>query len=278
MRSRHGAASTSALRALQSGNQPLAALELGERELATSPTTPTPCSCSPNWPVPPAARKSPTATSALLKLAAQQWQALQVARAWGEGLSAMSRKKAGRGLGIAFDNRIFTPRLRGVSRKPQTRRCLEGGQRRRPPGADDLAWRAAGPRCRMDARPQTALDNWLQVARQQARTSLAGRAAPGPGLFDDAALIPALHYQIARQPQTSASANWWRRRNAWRTPPGHRLSRTLLSQRQPRPEILELLAELAERAGETDTALRRPGNACSPTRHNRPLPALRVAA
>ena len=99
---------------------------------------------------------------------------------------------------------------------------------------DDLAWRQRLARvAEWTARPQVALDNWLKVARatgQDEAWQAVLRLAPG--LFDDAALIPALHYQIARQPQDI------------------RLIRELVAAHErlgePRPAIADLVAGHAE--------------------------------
>lgn len=250
-----------ALRALQSGNQPLAALELGERELGDLAEDPdtllllTQLSRAAGRP-----EVADRYIRRLLKLSLrQQWQALQVARAWGEGaFHHVSEKGTPRGPGIAFDDRIFTLGYEVFleNRKLEDAWQVASAAVRQAP--DDLAWRARLARvAEWTARPQVALDNWLKIARatgQDEAWQAVLRLAPG--LFDDTALIPALHYQIARQPQDIRLIRELvaaQERLGEPRPAIAYLER--LSQRQPRPEVLELLAELAERAGETDTAL-----------------------
>ena len=250
-----------ALRALQSGNQPLAALELGERELGDLADDPDTLLLLTQ--LARAAGRPEVADRyirRLLKLSLrQQWQALQVARAWGEGeFRHVSEKGSPRGPGIAFDNRIFTLGYEVFleNRKLEDAWQVASAAVRQAPA--DIAWRQRLARvAEWTARPQVALDNWLKVARatgQDEAWQAVLRLAPG--LFDDAALIPALHYQIARQPQDIRLIRELvaaHERLGEPRPAIAYLER--LSQRQPRPEVLELLAELAERAGETDTAL-----------------------
>ena len=250
-----------ALRALQSGNQPLAALELGERELGDLADDPdtllllTQLSRAAGRP-----EVADRYIRRLLKLSLrQQWQALQVARAWGEGaFHHVSEKGTPRGPGIAFDDRIFTLGYEVFleNRKLEDAWQVASAAVRQAP--DNLDWRERLARvAEWTARPQVALDNWLKIARatgQDEAWQAVLRLAPG--LFDDAALIPALHYQIARQPQDIRLIRELvaaQERLGEPRPAIAYLER--LSQRQPRPEVLELLAELAERAGETDTAL-----------------------
>ncbi|MFN4326053.1 MAG: tetratricopeptide repeat protein [Azonexus sp.] len=251
-----------ALRALQSGNQLAAALELGERELGDLADDPDTLLLLTE--ISRAAGRPDIAdryVRRLLKLSLrQQWQALQFARAWGDGaFQRVSEKGTPRGPGIAFDDRIFTLGYEVFleNRKLEDAWQVASAAVRQAP--DDLAWRERLARvAEWTARPQVALDNWLQIARATGRDE-AWQAVLrlAPGLFDDAALIPALHYQIARQPQDLRLIRELvaaHERLGDPRPAIAYLER--LSQRPPRPEILELLAELAERAGETETALR----------------------
>lgn len=250
-----------ALRALQSGNQPLAAVELGERELGDLAEDSDTLLLLTN--LARAAGRPDIADRYVRKLLRvslmQQWQALQVARAWGDGqFQKVSATGQSRGPGIAFDDKIFTLGYEVFleNRKLEDAWQVASAAVRQAP--DDLAWRERLARvAEWTQRPQMALENWLKVA-QATQKDDAWQAVLrlAPGLFDDAALIPALHYQIARKPQDMRLIRELvaaQERLGEPRPAIAYLER--LSLRNPRPEILELLAELAERAGETETAL-----------------------
>lgn len=246
-----------ALRALQSGNQPLAAVELGERSLGEfaddQETLLLMVSLARAAGRPEIAERY---VRQLLRLSLQrQWQALQIARAWGEGsFFAVSQKAKQSGPGIAFDDKIYTLGYDVFleARKLEDAWQVASSAVRQAP--DNLAWRERLARvAEWTGRPGIALENWLKVARTadkdeawQAVLRLA------PGLFDDAALIPALRRELADKPGDIRLA---RELVAAYERLGEPLPAIALLERQNQPALLELLAELAERAGRTDTAI-----------------------
>ena len=250
-----------ALRALQSGNQPLSAVELGEREIGELAEDNDTLLLMTH--LARAAGRPDIADRYVRKLLRisllQQWQALQVAHAWGEGsFRKVSATGQTGGPGIAFDDKIFTLGYEVFleNRKLEDAWQVASAAVRQAP--EDLNWRERLARvAEWTQRPQLALENWLKIA-QATQKDDAWQAVLrlAPGLFDDAALIAALHYQIARKPQDLRLIRElvaaYERLGEPR-PAIHYLQR--LSQRNARPEILELLAELAERAGDTDISL-----------------------
>lgn len=251
----------SALKALQSGNQPLAALELGERELgplADDPET--------LYLMISLARASGRPDAAdrhvrrLLRLSLmQQLQSRQIAHAWGEGAyRRVSQQGAEREPGMAFDNKAYTIGYEVFveNGKLEDAWVIAKSAVRQAP--DDLVWCERLARVsEWTGRPQVALLYWLKVAQaSQKDEAWQGVLRLAPGRLDDAALIPALHYQIARQPGDlrlvrELVAAYERLGDP--RPAIAYLERA--TGHNPRPELLEMLAELAERAGQPDTAL-----------------------
>lgn len=273
----------SALRTLQSGNLLQQAIETGEREIG--PLADDQETLLLMTRLARAAGRPDIAdryVRRLLKLALmQQWRALEIARAWGEG-SFRNASSAGtaRGPGIAFDDRIYTLGYEVFleNRKLEDAWQVADSAVRQVP--EDAAWRERLARVsEWTARPQVALANWVKLAHAghgdeawQAVLRLA------PSLFDDAALIPALQYQIGRQP---ADLRLIRELVAayerLGTPAPAIAYLQGLSQRQPKPEIIELLAELAERAGNTEVALAAWERLFADPAQLTPARALRVA-
>jgi len=248
-----------ALRALQSGNQPLAAVELGERSLGEfandQETLLLMVSLARAAGRPDIAERY---VRQLLRLSLQrQWQALQIARAWGEGsFMGVSQQAKPRGPGIAFDDKIYTLGYDVFleSRKLEDAWQVASSAVRQAP--DNLAWRERLARvAEWTSRPQVALENWLKVAQETGKDE-AWQAVLrlSPGLFDDAALIPALRHELAQRPGDLRLTRELVAAYERLGEPRPALA-FLESQSRSRPELLELLAELAEPAGQTDTAI-----------------------
>lgn len=246
-----------ALRALQSGDQPLAAVELGERNLGEFADDQETLFLMVN--LARAAGRYDIAeryVRQLLRLSLQhQWQALQIARAWGDGsFIGISQKATPRGPGIAFDDKIYTLGYDVFleARKLEDAWQVASSAVRQAP--DNLAWRERLARiAEWTGRPQIALDNWLKLAQTENKDE-AWQAVLrlAPGLFNDAAQIPALHHELAQRP---GDIRLTRELVAAYERLGEPLPAIALLKSQNRPELLELLAELAERAGQTDTAI-----------------------
>jgi len=248
-----------ALRALQSGNQPLAAVELGERSLGEFADDQETLLLMVN--LARAAGRPDIAeryVRQLLRLALQrQWQALQIARAWGEGsFMAVSQQARQSGPGIAFDDKIYTLGYDVFleSRKLEDAWQVASSAVRQAPG--NLAWRERLARvAEWTGRPQVALENWLKVAQETSKDE-AWQAVLrlSPGLFDDATLIPALRHELTQRPGDLRLTRELVAAYERLGEPQAALA-FLESQSRNRPELLEALAELAERAGRTDTAI-----------------------
>ena len=251
-----------ALRTLQSGNQLAAALALGERELGSLADDEESLILLTR--LARAAGRPDIAdryVRRLLKISLlRQWQAVQIARAWGEGsFQKASSKAKPTEPGIPFDDKIFTLGYEVFleNRKLDDAWQIASAAVRQVP--EDIVWRERLARVsEWSGHPEIALENWLTVARQtnkdeawQAVLRLA------PGLFNDQALIAALHYQLAKQPGNlrllkEMIAAYERNGDAHSAL--HFLDRHLGSNAPP--AALELLAELADRAGQPETAIK----------------------
>ena len=103
-------------------------------------------------------------------------------------------------------------------------------------------------------RPAMALQQWLLIARQTHREDAWQSVLRlAPGLFDDAALVEALHHQLRRKPgdMTLIRALVDLHERLGDPLPAMRY----LQEHARSPEALELLAWLAERAGQPEIAL-----------------------
>ena len=133
----------------------------------------------------------------------QQWQMFQIARAWGEGnFRPVSQKAPAREPGLAFDDKVYTLGYEVFleNRKLEDAWQIASAAVRQAP--DNIAWHERLARVsEWTSRQQIALASWLKVAQStQNDDAWQGVLRLAPGLFDDAALIPALRYQLARQP------------------------------------------------------------------------------
>lgn len=123
---------------------------------------------------------------------------------------------------------------------------------------DDMAWRERLAKvAEWTNRPDMALDHWWHLARQTQRDD-AWQAVLrlAPGLLNDDALIAGLQYQLAKQPENPRQLNElisaWERQGK---PQAGLAYLENLQRRSPRPQTLEMLADLAERAADPEQAL-----------------------
>lgn len=250
-----------ALRALQSGNQLAAALELGERELGNLADDEESLLLLTRL-----ARAGGRPDIAdhyvrqLLKISLlRQWQAIQIARAWGEGSFQKVASKARPAVpGIAFDDKIYTLGYEVFleNRKLDDAWQIAAAAVRQVP--EDMVWRERLARVsEWSGHPENALESWLTVAKQtQKDEAWQAVLRLAPGLFNDQALIAALHYQLGKQPRDlrllrELVAAY--ERNGDPHSALNYLDRHLGS--APQPEVLELMAGLADRAGQPEIAI-----------------------
>ena len=262
----------SALRTLQSGNLMQQVIEIGEREIG--PLADDQETLLLLTQMARAAGRPDIAeryVRRLLKLVLmQQWRALEMALAWGEGsFQKVSASSAAREPGVAFNDKIYTLGYEVFleNRKLEDAWLVANSAVRQVP--NNKTWRERLARVsEWTGRPQIALENWVKLAHaghgDEAWQSILRLA---PGLFDDAALIPALHYRINRQPgdlrlvrelvaaherlgEPAPAISYLQQLTQQR---GQHRSQQLSAAEHI--ELLELLAELAERSGRIDIAL-----------------------
>lgn len=120
---------------------------------------------------------------------------------------------------------------------------------------DNLAWRERLAQvAEWTQRSDVALQNWLVIARttQQDR-AWQSVLRLAPGLFDDAALIEGLRYELRRNPDNAVLSKELVQAYERVGSPAPAIE---FLQQQPRlPANLELLADIATRAGQMDIAL-----------------------
>ncbi|MFC5302108.1 tetratricopeptide repeat protein [Azospira restricta] len=254
-----------ALRALRAGDRNDEALDLAERELAVAPQLADDAEALELLVrIARAARRPDLADKyarRLLRLSLlEQWRREQLALA---GFDARPRRvaladDARGGPQLPFDDRIYTLGFEAFldNRKLDDAWKVAASAVRQAP--DHLGWRERLARVsEWTGRPRIALEQWLYVARASNRDE-AWQAVLrlAPGLFDDAALRAALHYQLAHRPDDGKlirelAATYERLGD----PQGGLRVLEQAYQRTRQPALLEALAELAERAGDDARAL-----------------------
>jgi len=251
-----------ALRTLQSGNKPLLALKTGEREIGTL--------------------VNDTETQLLMTRLARAAGRPDVAEryvrlllkyvspgrpgttdergSWfGTSFAALSPARMRSGPGIPFDDSVFTLGYDVFleNRKLEDAWLVAASAARHVPA--DMAWqRRLATASEWTVRPRMALDSWLKLASAtQDEEAWANVLRLAPGLFDDRALIAAIRHQITRRPGNIKLLRELVAAHERLGEPELAIAymQTMSSAKPRQPEILEMLAELAERAGQTDLAL-----------------------
>lgn len=189
-----------------------------------------------------------------IRLAAAHDGALPQKAAW----SAVDRSN---GPQLPFDDQVYTLGYEVFleNRKLDDAWKVAASAVRQAP--DDMVWRERLAKvAEWTQRPAMALDNWLLLARQTQRDD-AWQAVLrlAPGLFNDNALIAALQYELAHKPGDlkllrELVAAWERQGEP--QPAIDFLSKQSRHSHPPQiqAQILEMLADLAERAGDTPLA------------------------
>ncbi|MBK9028170.1 MAG: tetratricopeptide repeat protein [Propionivibrio sp.] len=246
--------------ALQSGNQVKEALALAEEELAVTPSLGESSQVlellvrfARSVRRPDLADKY---ARKLLRLSLlRQWKQQQLAQVYGIRWQPVSEKG---GPQLPFDDRIYTLGFEAFldNRKLEDAWQVAAAAVRQAP--DNLAWRERLARVsEWTGRPALALTHWLYLARAngsdeawQAILRLA------PGLFDDKALLVALEHQLRQQPANPALAvELVATFERLGDPRGAMRVLEQLYRQQKQPELLAVMAELAERMGEDKKAL-----------------------
>ena len=159
------------------------------------------------------------------------------------------------GPGLPFDDKIYTLGYQVFLENSNLEDAWLVAKSAVQQAPNDLAWRERPAQvAEWTQRSDVALQNWLVIARatQQDR-AWQSVLRLAPGLFDDAALIEGLRYELRRNPDNAPLAKElilaYER-------VGTPLPAIEFLQQQPRlPANLELLADIATRAGQMDVAL-----------------------
>ena len=273
-----------ALRTLQSGDKQLLALETGEREIG-------------------ALVNDPETQMLMARLAraagrpeiAERYVRLLLAYAspgrpgktdergtWlGTPFAAVSPAQVRSGPGIPFDDAIYALGYEVFleNGKLEDAWLVAASAARHVPA--ELAWqRRLATVSEWTARPRMALDNWLKLANASGNEEAwANVLRLAPGLFDDKALIAAIRHQLSRRPGDIKLLRELVAAHERLGEPELAIAylQTMPREKSRQPEILEMLAELSARAGQTDTALQNWEKLFAMPDQLSPARALRVA-
>lgn len=188
----------------------------------------------------------------------RQLEQVRLAEAHGGALPQKVSLRAG-GPQLPFDDKTYTLGYEVFleNRKLEDAWKVAASAVRQSPA--DMAWRERLAKvAEWTSRPAMALDHWWHLARETQRDE-AWQAVLrlAPGLLNDPALIAALQYQLTRQPndlrQLQELVAAWERQGEPKAALDY-LERH--NQRSARPQTLEMMAELADRAAEPRLALR----------------------
>ncbi|MFN3375165.1 MAG: tetratricopeptide repeat protein [Burkholderiaceae bacterium] len=158
--------------------------------------------------------------------------------------------------GLPFDDRIYTLGYEVFlenGKQEDAWAVAHAAVRQQP---DSLLWRERLARVSdWTQRPDVALEHWLYVAQKTQRDD-AWQAVLrlAPGQFDDEALVQALRYQLRKEPGNRRLMQ--ELVNAYERIGDPQPALELLSLQAQDPETLELLANLAERAGKPEMGLK----------------------
>jgi hypothetical protein len=252
-----------AIRTLQSGNLPAEALSMAEREIG--PLTNDRDTLFFVTKLARAASRPDVADRYVRKLLRlsllRQLDDVRIAEVYGgatlQKVSLRNDRKPG-GQQSPFDEKSYTLSYEVFleSGKQEDAWKVAASAVRQAPG--DMVWRERLAKVsEWTGRPDVALEHWLHLARQTQRDDAWQSVLRlAPGLLNDNALIAALQYQLAKQPddprllkeligalerqgEPRAALDFLARYNS----------------RAPRPQNLEMMADLAERAGEPRLAM-----------------------
>ena len=204
----------------------------------------------------------------------RQLEEVRLAAAHGGALPQKVSLRAG-GPQLPFDDKAYTLGYEVFleNRKLEDAWKVASSAVRQSP--DDMAWRERLAKvAEWTSRPEMALEHWWHLARETQRDDAWQSVLRlAPGLLNDPALIAALQYQLARQPdalrQLPELVAAWERQGEPKMAL-HYLER--FNRRSPRAQTLEMMADLADRAADPGIALQawqrlfeQPGEA-TPTR------------
>lgn len=249
-----------ALRTLQSGNLLQAALEIGEREIGDLSNDAATLELMTQ--LSRAAGRRDLAehyVRQLLRLSLlQQWQRHQMARAWGPGQWLTVSEQGGLKPGLPFNDRYYTLGYDVFVENGKLEDAFQLATIAVRQAPEDLQWRKRlAMVAEWTSRPKIALDNW-RIMAQRSNDDAAWQSVLrlAPGLFDDAALIPALKRELSQQPNDLRLIREIVAAYERLAEPQAALSfLDQITARRAQPEILEIQAELAERSGNPDLAI-----------------------
>jgi hypothetical protein len=199
--------------------------------------------------------------------------------AWGQKVSL--RTGAGpSGQSGPFDDKVYTLSYQVFlenGKQEDAWKVAASAVRQSP---DDLVWRERLAKVsEWTNRPEIALEHWLHLARQTQRADAWQSVLRlAPGLLNDDALIAALQYQLAKQPDDLRLLQ--ELVAAWERKGEPRLALDYLARynsRTARPQALEMMADLADRAGEPRLALQTWERLFSNATEATPARAIRAA-
>lgn len=249
-----------ALRALQSGNLLQAALELGEREMGDFRNDPSTLELMTQ--LSRAAGRRDLAehyVRQLLRLSLlQQWQRYQMAQAWGPGQWQNVSEPAALKPGLPFNDRYYTLGYDVFIENGKLEDAFQLASIAVKQAPDDLQWRKRlATVAEWTSRPKIALDNWRLIAqRNNEEAAWQSVLRLAPGLFDDAALIPALKRELSQKPNDLRLIREIVAAYERLAEPQSALNfLDQITARRAPPEVLEIQAELAERSGNPDLAI-----------------------
>lgn len=175
----------------------------------------------------------------------QRW-----ATAQGQGQAA---GKAGPGL--PFDNQIYTLGYQVFLENRNLEDAWLVARSAVQQSPSDLQWRERLAQvAEWTQRSDVALENWLVIARAtQKDAAWQAVLRLAPGLFDDAALIEGLRYELRRAPHNTKLTQ--ELVTAYERVGTPQPAIDFLAHQPPTPANLELLADLATRSGQMDLAL-----------------------
>ncbi len=251
----------SAIKTLQSGNQPASALEMAERELGELANDQETLVMITN--LARAAGRPDRAdhyVRQLLRLSLlRQIELTKIAKAWGQGSFLPVSLAAGtKGPELPFDDKIYALGYAVFleNKKQEDAWLVADSAVRQAPENHEWRKRLAEV-SEWTGRPKIALNQWLTLARRTGEDhAWQSVLRLAPGLFDDPALIEGLRYEIGQKPNNEVLIRQLilTYERIGEPKPAIAYLQKLI-QNTANPEHIELLADLATRAGETEIAM-----------------------